>query len=181
MPSICLQYGLGVALGGFARPPTPISAFYFLLSAFARMWFWVVCSSSSFKVRGSAFVVRCCASGRNLKHRKAACRPSAVSLVDITRPGGGWGRPREPESYLRRVSGETPMSLPGCHNRFGLCNWASSAPPVVRQTCRPERRIEGALFGKPGNMGAAGRRSGIGPGAVPCGSHKCLISKHLRG
>src|ERR1035438_1991468 len=41
MPSICLQYGLGVALGGFARPPTPISAFYFLLSAFARMWLWV--------------------------------------------------------------------------------------------------------------------------------------------
>src|ERR1019366_5492790 len=33
--------GLGVALGGFARPPTPISTFYFLLSAFARMWLWV--------------------------------------------------------------------------------------------------------------------------------------------
>src|ERR1035437_1771574 len=41
MPSICLLYGFAVALGGFARPPTPISAFYFLLSALARMWLWV--------------------------------------------------------------------------------------------------------------------------------------------
>src|ERR1039458_5376501 len=47
MPSICLQYGLGVALGGFARPPTPISAFYFLLSAFARMWLWVALTANS--------------------------------------------------------------------------------------------------------------------------------------
>jgi hypothetical protein len=23
------------------------------------------------------------------------------------------------------MSGETPMSLPGCHNRFGLWNWVS--------------------------------------------------------
>src|ERR1035438_6019551 len=46
-------------------------------------WLWVACSSSSFKVRGSTFEVRRSASGRNLKRRKAACRPSAASLVDI--------------------------------------------------------------------------------------------------
>src|ERR1017187_3602251 len=36
---------------------------------------------------------------------------STVSLADITRPGGGWGRPREPESYLRRVSGACPARV----------------------------------------------------------------------
>src|ERR1035438_2364690 len=71
MPSICLQYGLGVAL----------------------WWLWVACSPSWFKVRGSRFNVRRSASGRNLKHRKAACRPSAVNLAYITRPGRGWSGP----------------------------------------------------------------------------------------
>jgi hypothetical protein len=43
MASICLQYGLGVALGGFA----PISAFYFLLSAFAtECGFGWLCAAS---------------------------------------------------------------------------------------------------------------------------------------
>src|ERR1035441_10443411 len=86
--------GLGVALGGFARPPTPISAFYFLLSALARMWLWVACRPSWFKVRGSRFEVRGSASGRNLRLRKTGCRPSAVSLAYIARPGGGWRGPK---------------------------------------------------------------------------------------
>jgi hypothetical protein len=34
---------------------------------------------------------------------------------------GGWRRPRESKCYLARVSGESPMTLPGCQNRFGLC------------------------------------------------------------
>jgi len=59
---------------------------------------------------------------------KTAFRPYAVSLDYIARPGGGWKQPREPESYLRggscvrRVSGKTPMSLLGFHDRFGMCN-----------------------------------------------------------
>src|ERR1035437_357648 len=58
MPSICLLYGFGVALGGFARSLAPISAFHFLLSAFAGMGLWVACSPSWFKVRGSTFDVQ---------------------------------------------------------------------------------------------------------------------------
>jgi hypothetical protein len=45
------------------------------------------------------------------KARKAAFRPSAVSLAYITGSGGGWRGSREPESYLRRVSGECPASV----------------------------------------------------------------------
>src|ERR1035441_4237241 len=86
--SLCLVYGLVVAL----------------------WWLWVACSSSSFKVRGSTFEVRRSASDRNIKRRKAACRPSAASLVDITRPGGGWRRSRDSESYPRRVSLPSPRA-----------------------------------------------------------------------
>src|ERR1035438_8860591 len=81
MPSIWPWGGLGVALGGFGWSFAPISTFCFLLSTFS--WF---------KVRGSRFNVRRSASGRNLKHRKAALRPSAVSLAYIARPGGGCSR-----------------------------------------------------------------------------------------
>ena len=70
--SLCLVYAYNMALG----------------------WLWVACSPSLFKVRGSKFGVRRSASGRNLKHRKAAFRPSAVSLAYITRPGGGWSGPK---------------------------------------------------------------------------------------
>src|ERR1035441_5924864 len=94
MPSICLVYGFGVALGGFARSLAPISAFHFLLSAFAGMGLWVARRASSFKFRGSRFGVRRSASGRNLQRRKAAFRPSAVRLAYITRPGGGWSGPK---------------------------------------------------------------------------------------
>jgi hypothetical protein len=38
MPSICLLYGFVVALGGFDGPLAPISAFHFMLSAFAGVW-----------------------------------------------------------------------------------------------------------------------------------------------
>jgi hypothetical protein len=37
-----------------------------------------------------------------------ACRRLTVSLMYVTRPGGGWRRPREYESYLRRDSQEAP-------------------------------------------------------------------------
>ena len=60
MPSICLLYGFGVALGGL--PP-------FLVQG------------SRFEVRGSRFEVRRSASGRNLKRRKATLRPSNLSLA----------------------------------------------------------------------------------------------------
>src|ERR1039457_6790121 len=70
----------------------------------ALRWFWVACPPSLFKVRGWTFDVRRSASGRNLKLRKAACRPPAVRLVYMTRPGGDWMCPREYQSYPRRVS-----------------------------------------------------------------------------
>ena len=78
------------------------------------------------------------------------------------------------------MSGESPITLPGCHNSFGLCNRASSASPVAGHACRPEFRIEGALCSKPGGMGAVGRRSGVGLGAVRCGSRNLLIFRGLR-
>jgi hypothetical protein len=81
---------------------------------------------------------------------------------------------------VRRVSGETPMSLPGIQRRFGLCNWASSAPLVAKRASRPELRIEGRLGTKPDGMGAVAKRSGVGPGAVPCGSCKALTARHLQ-
>ena len=77
MPSICLQYGLGVALGWLWVVFRPY--FYFLLSAF---YFFLV-QGSRFEVQRSTF---------SLQRRKAACRPSAVSLAYIARPGGGRSR-----------------------------------------------------------------------------------------
>src|ERR1035438_2080681 len=47
--------------------------------------------------------------GESFQH---AFRPFTVSLAYITRPGGGWSRPREYQSYPRRVSGACPASLP---------------------------------------------------------------------
>src|ERR1035441_8932611 len=94
MPSICLQYGLGVALG----------------------WLWVACRPSSFKVRRSMFDVRRSAPRRHLDPRKAACRPSAVSLAYIPRPDGGRRgpklSPREPPMTARRLSHDSPVCLP---------------------------------------------------------------------
>jgi hypothetical protein len=89
-------------------------------------------------------------------------------------------RPRWAQSSPRRVSGETPLSLPGSQRRFGLCNWACSAPPVTSQACRHELRIERRLGGQPDGMGAVARGSGVGPGAVPCGLCKALTASHLR-
>ena len=37
----------------------------------------------------------------------------------------------------------------------------------------------GRLGTKPDGTGAVARGSGVGPGAVPCGSHKALIARHL--
>src|ERR1035441_5690085 len=48
----------------------------------------------SFKVEGSRYDVRRSACGRKPKHRKAACRPSAVNLAYIARPGRGWSGPK---------------------------------------------------------------------------------------
>src|ERR1035441_9060034 len=120
MPSICLLYGFGVALGGFARSLAPISAFHFLLSAFAGMGLWVACRPSLFKVRGSRFNVRRSASGRNLNHRKAAFCPSAVSLAYTTRPGGGW-------------SGQE-LSIRFAENQ-ALVVWLTSAQATSRNQC----------------------------------------------
>ena len=114
----------------------------------------MACSPSSFKVRCSTFDVRRSASG-----------PGGLKVI--------YGE------SVRRVSGETPMSLPGSQRRFGLCNWAFSAPPPARRACRPELRIEGRLGSQPRGMGAPARRSGVGPGAVPCGSRKALTARHL--
>src|ERR1035441_1281546 len=87
MPSICLLYGFGVALGGFVRPAVCLR-----LPHFPR---WP-------------------------KPGKAAFCRFTVCLACITRPGGDWGHPRECQSHPRRVSGGSPMTLPGCYNRFGL-------------------------------------------------------------
>src|ERR1035437_4852276 len=84
MPTIiCLLYGFAVALGGL-QP--------FLVQRF--------------DVRRSAF-------GRNLKHRKAACCPSAASLADITRPGGDWRRSREsyPQNLRQDPNRRKPAPL----------------------------------------------------------------------
>src|ERR1017187_7903553 len=89
MPSICLQYGFAVALGGFVRP-----AFCLRLPHFPR---WP-------------------------KPGKAAFCRFTVCLACITRPGGGCGHPRECQSYPRRVSGDSPMTLTGSNDRFGLYN-----------------------------------------------------------
>ena len=88
--------------------------------------------------------------------------------------------PRESPMYARRLSHDSPIRLPGADNRFGLCNWASSAPLIGRRPCRPELRIEGRLCNKPDGMRAVARRSGVGPGAVPRGSRKALIARYLR-
>src|ERR1035441_5869284 len=61
------------------------------------------------------------------KRRKAVFRPLTLSLAYIARPGGGGRRSWESQSYPRQVSGESLMSLPGTHNRFGLCNGASKS------------------------------------------------------
>src|ERR1019366_1903949 len=90
LPTACLPNGFEVALS----------------------WLWVACSPSSFKVRGSTFDVRRSASGRNLKRRKAAFRPSAVSLAYITRRVGGWRGPKLSPASLPCMSGESPMTLP---------------------------------------------------------------------
>src|ERR1035437_3418986 len=113
MPSICILYGFGVALGGFARSLAPISAFCFCRNGALGGLQPFLVQSSRFDVQRSTFSLR----------------------------------PRWAQSSLRRVSGETPMSLPGS---------------------------------KPDGMGAAARRSGVGPGAVPCGSRKALTARHLR-
>src|ERR1035441_10373661 len=83
MPSICLLYGFGVALGGL----------------------------QPFLAQGSGFDVRRSASGRNLKHSKAGFGPSAVSLAYITRPVGGWRGPKLSPASLPCMSGESPMTL----------------------------------------------------------------------
>jgi len=169
VPMRCLSTGFEVALrwlwcGFVLRSLCLVYAYYMALG-----WLWVACRPSLFKVRGSTFDVRRSASARNLKCSKAAGRP-----------GGGLRRPRWAQSYLRRVSGETPMSLLGSQRRFGLCNWGCSAPLVARRACRPELRIEWRLGTKPDCKGAVARGSGVGPGAVPCGSRKALIARHLR-
>ena len=89
MPSICLQYGLGVALGGFARPPTPISAFYFLLSALARMWLWVAGSPFSFEVRCSTFDAQPPAGTSNTGKPPPARLPQAWLIFRSPAEAGG--------------------------------------------------------------------------------------------
>src|ERR1035441_8519785 len=85
--SLCLVYAYNMALGwlwvalGGLSPLFLLSAFYFFLV-----------QGSRFDVERSTF---------SLKHRKAACRPSAVNLAYITRPGGGWRRSQEYPMYAR--------------------------------------------------------------------------------
>ena len=79
--------------------------------------------------------------------------------------------------YARRLSHDSPVCLPGSDNRFGLCNWTFSAPLVARQASRPELRIDGRLGSKPDGKEAVARGSGVGPGAVPCGSRKALTDR----
>ena len=61
------------------------------------------------------------------------------------------------------MSHDSPMTLSGSHNRIGLRNWASLAPPFAKQGCRLELRIEGALYGKSGGMEAVRGLSAAGP------------------
>ena len=61
------------------------------------------------------------------------------------------------------VSGDSPMSLPGCHYRLGLCNGASATPRVARQAGLPELRIKVALCSKHVAPVAVSRWSGGGP------------------
>src|ERR1035438_6670978 len=105
MPSICLQYGFVVASGGLSV------------------------QGSGFRVQGSTFGVRRSAPGRNLKHRKAACRPSAVSLAYIYEARPKLERPKvtpwESPMTARRLSHDSPVCLARSTNRFGLYNSGS--------------------------------------------------------
>src|ERR1039457_172001 len=94
---------------------------------------------------------------------------------------GAWRRlarpkviPGEFPMYVRRISHDSLRRLLRSDNRFGLCNWAFSAPLVARRACRRELRIEGRLGNKPDGIGAVARRSSVGSRAVPCGSRKTL-------
>src|ERR1035441_9929365 len=79
-------------------------------------WLWVACRPSLFNVRRSA-------SGRNLKHRKATFRRSAVSPAYITRPSGGWSGPKLSPGSLPCMSGDSPMTLP-CVSRAPIIGLA---------------------------------------------------------
>jgi hypothetical protein len=60
-------------------------------------------------------------------HSRFECLPPADRQPDVyyearRRLEAPPGVPKLSPVTLRRVSGEAPMTLPGCHNRFGLCN-----------------------------------------------------------
>ena len=100
---------------------------------------------------------------------------------------GAWRRlarpkviPGESPMYVRRISHDSLRRLLRSDNRFGLCNWAFSAPLVATRACRSELRIDGRLGSKPDWEGAVERGFGGGPGAVPCGSRKALTTRNLR-
>ena len=106
-----LWCGFGVALGWLCTPESMPSicllyGFGVALGGFVR----------------PAFCLRLPHFPRWPKPGKAAFCRFTVCLACITRPGGDWGHPRECQSHPRRVSGGSPVSLPGCHNRFAIGN-----------------------------------------------------------
>ena len=129
MPSICLVYGFAVASGGLSV------------------------QGSGFRVQGSTFGVRRSAPGRNLKHRKAACRPSAVSLAYIYEARPKLERPKvtpwESPMTARRLSHDSPVCLARSTNRFGLYNsgsWGVSRkrtlyPLEIQRAANPQSRL----------------------------------------
>jgi hypothetical protein len=83
---------------------------------------WWPCGGFGWRLLHSSFYLR-----------SSACRRLIVSLADIARPGGGWRGLRESESYLRRVSGACPVSLPRVSqtSSVGLA-YATEAPGAGR-------------------------------------------------
>src|ERR1035441_7568895 len=97
MPSICLQYGLGVALGGL--PP-------FLVQ------------SSRFEVRRSTFSLRPEPQTQEIRLPPICRKPGLYYEV---RRRLEWPRPipREFPMTAPRLSHDSTMCLPGSDNRFG--------------------------------------------------------------
>src|ERR1039457_220301 len=104
MPSICLLYGFGVALGGL-HP--------FLVQR------------SRFDVRRSTFSLRPEAQTQESRLPPICRKPG---LYYEARRRLEWPKviPRESPMTARRISHDSPVCLPGSDNRFGLCNWGPS-------------------------------------------------------
>src|ERR1035438_7310245 len=138
--------GFGVALGWLCTPEYMPSIW--LCGGFG----WL--KRSRFRVQGSTFGVRRSAPGRNLKHRKAACRPSAVSLAYIYEARPKLERPKvtpwESPMTARRLSHDSPVCLARSTNRFGLYNsgsWGVSRkrtlyPLEIQRAANPQSRSE---------------------------------------